>query len=193
VNPQADLSITKTEGGGGTSPAPIIVVDPTIAKRLPIENAVIGDAVDFVITVTNPNAVPVAGVSVADPLPALVDFVGATTSQGTFTYNAAAHTLTFDIGTMAAGQVVDIVVQARVNNRGQPPFELCNEAEMRIDGQVRSKSGEACAHVLPDLIPATGVGPGPRELPWTAALWLISAASPLAMWWGWRKIRRKQS
>ncbi|HLF00427.1 MAG TPA: hypothetical protein VI547_00480, partial [Anaerolineales bacterium] len=186
---QASVAITPATPSGGPLP---IVVDPAIAKRLPIENAVIGDPVEFIITVTNPNSVPVLNVTVSDPLPTLVDFVGASMTQGTFSYDSASHTVTFDIGTMAAGQVVEIRVQTVVNQRGQPPTEMCNEAELRVGGQSRGKSNAACAYILPGIIPETGVGPGRREWLLTLGLWMLAWALPVSAWLVWRKLRDKR-
>jgi len=154
-----DLS---TPASAASSEVLIIVVDPALAKRLPIENAQVGDAITFFLTVTNPNSASVSGVSVDDPLPSLVDFVSATMTQGTFSYNPASHTVTFNIGTMAAGQVVEISVGVKVNEQGKPPTTMRNKAQLRVNGQLRAMSNEACAEVLPGAIPGTGVGPGAR-------------------------------
>ncbi|WP_237722831.1 hypothetical protein [Singulisphaera acidiphila] len=90
VSPQAtDLAITKS------------VDNPT-------PNA--GEVLTFTVTLTNKGPVGSTGIQVSDPLPAGLEFVGATPSQGT--YNSV--TGLWDVGVLANGQVVTLVLQARV-------------------------------------------------------------------------------
>jgi uncharacterized repeat protein (TIGR01451 family) len=185
ATPVADLA------GGGGSPAAILL-DPLITKEPLLQVAQVGDTVNFTLRVTNPNSVEVAAVTVVDALPPEVDFVSATTTQGTFTYDPASHTVTFDLGTLGAGQVVTMTVQTVVNQGGQPPNILRNTASLYVNGRLVATAAPAEVQLIPKDIPATGIGPGPRELPLTVALWLLASSSSLAFWLGWRKLRRQR-
>lgn len=188
---QAGVVVSPASAGGGGSPAAILL-DPLITKEPLLQVAQVGDTVNFTLRVTNPNSVEVAAVTVVDALPPEVDFVSATTTQGTSTYDPASHTVTFDLGTLGAGQVVTMTVQAVVNQGGQPPNVLRNTASLYVNGRLVATTAPAEVQLIPKDIPATGIGPGPRELPLTVALWLLASSSSLAFWLGWRKLRRQR-
>jgi uncharacterized repeat protein (TIGR01451 family) len=133
-----------------------------------LERAQAGDIVRYTIVVTNPNTVNVPNVVVADPLPAEVDFLGATTTQGDFNYDAAAHTVAFNIGALAPLQVMTMTLTTKVNERGQPPDIFRNAAAMTRDGQPGPSSESGPVQIVPGSLPATGLppdeGPGPLTL-----------------------------
>jgi uncharacterized repeat protein (TIGR01451 family) len=171
--------------GAGGGPGGPVLFDPAITKAPTLVQAQIGDTVEFVITITNPNAFAVPGVVASDPLPIEVDFVSATTTHGTTSYNAATRQLDIDLGTMAAGQVSTVKIQAIVNNKAQPPSSFRNKAFL---GKTASNDSEV--QVVPKNIPATGEGRGEREWLITLALWLAVMLLPISTWQIWK--RRKQ-
>lgn len=154
------------------TPAPV-AADPVITKRVDLERAVVGDRVTFTVTVLNPNDIAVPDVSVFDPLPALVDYLDATTTAGTLSYDASARAVTVLIGTLAPRQEVTIVIQTRVNALGQPPDAVSNLATLNFtNGNGQSVTAQAAAgfQLVPAIMPSSGFGPGPRE---QALLWMV--------------------
>lgn len=180
--PTATVTVTETPVPGPTNtPGPVntptptatlvtIILDPLITKAVSIEQAQTGDVVLFTITITNPNSVAVTGVKVVDPLPNLVDFITATAGGvGTYLYDPATHTVTFDLGTLAAGQVVIMTVRAQVNQLGQAPDVFRNVSVATTNGGGSSSSNTTSTTLIPGLAPGAGVGPGPMELALTMA------------------------
>ncbi len=179
-----------TDTPAPTSPPPP-VVDPYLTKAADPQFAQVGDVVQFTIIVTNPNPVDLSGVVVVDQLPAELDFMNATTTQGSFTFDAGSNTVTFNLGTLAAGQTATMTIQARVNDKAQPGSTLRNVAVLFVDGQQR---GHAIAEVeiIPSIIPVTGIGPGWPELAATSVFALLALLSPMAVWKLARRARRKR-
>ncbi|MBF8284769.1 MAG: hypothetical protein HW378_3684, partial [Anaerolineales bacterium] len=54
-----------------------------------------------------------------------------------------------------------------------------------LPGTLEPRKG--AVQTTPDVVPATGLGPGPRELITIAGLWLLAALAP---WIGWRLLSR---
>ena len=54
-----------------------------------------------------------------------------------------------------------------------------------LPGTLEPRKGTV--QTTPDVVPATGLGPGPRELITMAGLWVLAALAP---WIGWRLLRR---
>jgi uncharacterized repeat protein (TIGR01451 family)/fimbrial isopeptide formation D2 family protein len=172
-------------GSGGTGAGPILF-DPAITKAPTLIQAQIGDPVEFIITVTNPNAIAVSGVVASDPLPAEVDFISASTSHGATSFNAATRRVDINLGTMAGGQVSTIKIQTVVNNKAQPPNAFRNRAYVSS-----TVSNDSEVQAVPKAIPATGDGRGEAEWLLALALWLWIASLPLAAWKLRQRIKRK--
>lgn len=183
-------TFTPTPGAGpsATPPPGPILVDPHITKEADVQLAQIGDVVHFTIIASNPNAIAVMSVLVEDTLPLELDFINATTTQGTMFFEAATNKFSFDIGTLAAGQSVTMVITTRVNERGRPQQELRNTAILWVSGVDK---GEASATVtlIPGTIPGTGLPPGPSPL-LISVLSILAALAIPALWLGWRRWRR---
>ena len=152
------------------------VVDPAITKRVDVERAQVGDLVHYTLEVSNPNSTEVGNVIVLDPLPSVVDYIGTTTPQGTSGYDAASHTLTYNLGTLAAGQVLQITIVARVNSKGQAPDQFSNLAILNWDDGRSVTSNTVVVTIIPSQLPATGEGPGPAEVAVLAGMALAGLA-----------------
>jgi uncharacterized repeat protein (TIGR01451 family) len=183
--PTGTLTVTPTATKLG-----ILLFDPLISKASSLILAQVGDPVQFVVTITNPNAAPVIGVGAADPLPPEVDFVGATTTHGTLSYNPLTHRVNFNLGVMAANQVTTLVINTVVNNRAQPPNPIRNKALITV-GDKAIESNNASVRTFPSAIAGAGVGRGALEWLITIALWLFVSSLPLAAWKLIRRIKRK--
>jgi uncharacterized repeat protein (TIGR01451 family) len=193
ITPTFTPTVTPTTPPGTPLPTPTstpahIVVDPLITKLVDLQRAQVGDPVQFTIVVTNPNTIDIKSVIVTDPLPAEVDFESATTTQGTYTYDQPSHTLTFNLNTMPAGEVIMIVIHTRVNALGQPPDVFSNAARVSHDGQCCAvASNTVSVQLIPGALPATGNGPGPIEILLMIIAGLTGAA--LAVLAGWLTLR----
>ena len=158
-----------------------------------------GDIVSFTITVSNPNSVEITGVGVTEPLPSQLAFLGASVSQGSFSYDIGTNTVTFRVGTLGAGQSATMSAQTQVNDKGQAVDVLRNIASISADGGLSAESATVTIRLnsslstgandeIPGLIPVTGVGPGWREWMMIGLLGMVVALLPAAGWWAWRRI-----
>jgi len=120
----------------------LVIYDPAITKNGTPDQAVPGETVVFTITVTNNSTTNITGVIVRDPLPSYFDFLSASTSAGTFTFNSAANTVIFDIGTMTPGQVATLVVRVIVNGSAPAPGMLTNRASMTYNEGTRQTASD---------------------------------------------------
>lgn len=176
------------------TPAPTslpAIVDPYLTKAADPQFAQAGDTVQFTMIVTNPNAVELANLVLVDQLPPQFDFMNATTTQGSFTFDAGSNTVTFNLGTLAAGHSATMTIQARVNDKAQAGDVLQNVAVLNVDSQQRGRA-IAEVEIIPSIIPVTGIGPGQRELAGITALALVALLSPIAVWKLARRARREK-
>ena len=140
------------------------IVDPLITKRASVERAVVGDLVQYTLEVTNPNSVDISNVVITDQLPEVVDLISTNTPQGTYSYDAATRTLTYNIGTLTAGQVLQIPILTRVNSKATAPDQFSNVAILTWDDGRTVTSNTVVVTIIPSSLPATGEGPGWREI-----------------------------
>lgn len=128
-HPSLTLNIT---AGGACSMGNfgIVLYDPALVKNGTPDEAAVGEIVTFTITATNNSTTRITGVVVTDVLPVYLDFISASTSAGTYTFDAGTNTVTFNIGTMLAGEVVTMTVQTRVNSAAPSPGTINNRAVM---------------------------------------------------------------
>jgi uncharacterized repeat protein (TIGR01451 family) len=174
---------------GGTPP--ITVADPSLQKSSSVEQAVVGEEIQFIITVGNPNPIAIDNVIVKDPLPVQVDYVSATTGQGTLAYDSATRTVIIHIGQLAPNQTVTILIQVRVNELGQPPSVIQNTAIGQIgDNPPSTVSSSDSVDVVPGGLPGAGYGPGPREW-WMllGSLGLMLSGLGAGVWFARRDLR----
>jgi uncharacterized repeat protein (TIGR01451 family) len=147
--------------GPTETPAPVLF-DPIITKLVDVDHAQVGDTVHYTLVITNPNPVEIPNVVIVDPLPDVLDYLSATSPQGTV--SADGNNLTFNLGTLAPGQELRIVIHARVNSKGQPPNVFINTAHLTWDDGRHVDSNPVSVTIVPASLPATGQGPGLHEL-----------------------------
>ncbi len=175
-----------TPGAQPTSTAAPVVVDPLITKAVSLEQAQVGDVVQFTLFITNPNSVEVPNVVVVDPLPSLVVFMSAATPQGDFTFDANTNTLTFNLGTLAPGQAVVITITTRVSDQAQPPDQFRNLATVS-DSDSSSSSNTTTTTLVPGSLPTAGVGPGRVQYAVLLGMGLGLLLLAVMGWWlAWR-------
>jgi methionine-rich copper-binding protein CopC len=142
------------------------VFDPAISKigfLQPGQVGVTGERIEWVITVSNPTSVTGTNVVFSDTLRPELRVESVDTSKGTSNING--QTVTVNIGTLAAGETVQISIFTRVL-RGT---EIDNTACVRAD----NLNGERCATgLMVSTLPQTGETPL-NGLIWVAGVCLI--------------------
>jgi uncharacterized repeat protein (TIGR01451 family) len=89
------------------------VADVTVSKTTGQTTALVGDTITYTITVDNSTGPSDAStVKVTDVLPAALTFVSAVSATGTPTYNNGQRTLTWTVGTLAAGGTATLTLKA---------------------------------------------------------------------------------
>ncbi len=101
-------TVTGSIAGASTDLAVTDTSDVTTANE--------GDPIGYTVTVTNNGSNPGTGVVLTDTLGANLNFVSATTTQGTFTRSGSV--LTFNVGTVAVGTSITIKVTAQAAEDG---------------------------------------------------------------------------
>jgi len=135
----------------------VTLADPALSKvgvLQPGGRGVIGERVTWVITATNPNSVPLTGVVVSDTIRADLRVDGASSDIGTATISG--QQVTFSLGTLAPGQVVEMRIETTIISGPQPP--ITNLAILTADGGLRV-TAYAEVFGFPTLLPATGYPP----------------------------------
>jgi uncharacterized repeat protein (TIGR01451 family) len=188
--PPQTPTITPTPGE-----APPVLLDPILAKSPDLQTVQQGETVQFTITAQNPNNVAVNNVVVSDGLPDQISFTGASTSQGTFSYDSATNTVTFNLGTLGPNAIATMTVTGFADEDALPPSEFRNTASLSAEGGLHAQTttgGEV--HVIPQgIIPNTGIGPGLRELFGMSLLALLAFLLPVAGWQLWRRFKRRRT
>jgi large repetitive protein len=115
------------------------IIDLELEKDVDNATPNVGDSISFTLTLTNAGPEDAAGVFVTDLLPSGLAFDSAVPSQGT--YDEA--TGIWDVGTVAASQVVTLLIMAQVTASGT----LTNDAEVT-----------ACIGIDLDSVPGDGMG-----------------------------------
>lgn len=216
-------SPTPTTGGGPapsntpvTPPAPGVTppINPPslddflLQKSANVTQARPGSPVSFSLMVTNRGAAAADNVVVADSLPAELEFVGASASQGSYSFDAGANTVTFELGTLGAGQSASLTIDTRIRASAQPPLTLVNAAQLTFAGGGGSStsststlitdssgktwlaSNKAQVRLIPATLPVTGLAPA-VDLTGTLLLAALAAAAPAALWYGLRRRQRQ--
>jgi uncharacterized repeat protein (TIGR01451 family) len=138
------------------------VQDPTIVKLGEPAFAQPGEAVTFIITITNPNAIPLDSVIVTDVVPNQFTVLGATASAGTATVNG--QTVSFFFQTMPPLSSVEIRIQTRLRDDVVPPLTIDNIAVL---GGIYSGRSTATVTVgVGDITLRVTELPSTGEPPW---------------------------
>jgi uncharacterized repeat protein (TIGR01451 family) len=149
------------------------VADPAIVKLVDPAFAQPGENVTFIITVTNPNAIPLDSVIFTDIVPNQFTVLGATASAGTVTVNG--QTVSYFFQTMPPLSSFEVRINTRVRLDVVPPLTVDNVAMLGgiYSGQARATvtigigTGDALE------LPATG------ETPWWRTPALLSGLTLL--------------
>ncbi|SMB85589.1 DUF11 domain-containing protein [Deinococcus hopiensis] len=141
-----------------------------------------GEGIVYTLQVRNPYDRPLNGVTVRDPLPAHVDFVSAS-ENGTVSGAVGEQVVTWNIGTLAAGEARTFTVAVKVS-----PRALDGEALRNVFSFVATEFGEAlpsnevvnpvwnAALQITKTVSSTSVTPGDR-LTYTLRIRNLSATT----------------
>ncbi len=143
-------------------PPPPVTRDPAIVKLADPAFALPGEAVTFIITVTNPNSIPLDSVIFTDIVPNQFTVLGATATAGTVTVTG--QTVSYFFQTMPPLSSFEVRIQTRVRDDVVPPLAVDNIAMLggiysgRATATVTIDFGDISARVT--QLPSTG------ETPW---------------------------
>lgn len=132
----------------------VIVAQPSITSQDEGGfNAVVGENLDYVITVANTGINPESGIVVTDTLPRTVNFVAAQSSQGTTAF--ASGTVTCSLGNLARGASATVKITVVPTTEG----ELSNSAktggnEPELDVSNNQDTASIMVQAAPAATPA---------------------------------------
>ncbi len=127
------------------------IADPVIVKLVDPQLALPGETVVYTITVTNKGTLAAQNVVVTDTVPAVLQLLSTSTTQGTVT--TSGNTATFNVGTVAPGQVITLIIKAKIRPDAPTPSDVTNTATMG------DKSASALLRITKGVLPATGEPP----------------------------------
>jgi uncharacterized repeat protein (TIGR01451 family) len=90
------------------------IANPAVTKIASSASVFTTSAITFTLTVANLGNAPATQVILSDPLSSFLENVSASSSQGSASYDAAAHKVMVTIGTLNPGQQVVVTIKARV-------------------------------------------------------------------------------
>jgi uncharacterized repeat protein (TIGR01451 family) len=137
--------VTGDEGLQALAQQPVVITEPllTLQKTGP-KRLYLGRTADFKLEVANPGSALAQNVQIIDTLPPEFDFVEAS-DGGKF--ESTAHTVTWNLGALPAGQKQMISVKGLAKAAGDP----VNQGVARADGGLEAK---AAAQVHLEGVPA---------------------------------------
>lgn len=127
----------------GTITGGLISGDLAVTNVASVGSANEGDTITFTVKVLNRDTLnPATGVVLTDSLDSNLLYVSAATSQGTF--SRSGNTLSFSIGTMAAGATVTLTVKARPIEEGT----AANAAQVSASSPESSTANNAASATI---------------------------------------------
>ena len=151
------------------------IIDLAITKRVDQSQVNIGDTVLYTITASNNGPSAATGVSLSDDLPAGLEYISATSSQGTV--SASNDTVTANIGTLSVGATVTITVTAKATLEGK----IVNTATVKgleTETTLVNNSAQASLEVLKP-VPPIPPAPTKGQLNVTASALSCATSTPI--------------
>ena len=115
----------------------------SINKMVPIDVG-LSEVAPYTIAVTSTGASAAAAVQVVDVLPSQVEYVGATSTIGSCSYDSPTRTVTCSLGDMASGASATVTIQVRF---GSVPAVVCNTATVKWTPLKTSSTPARCTFV----------------------------------------------
>ncbi len=142
---------TNTTPAGSSGTPVVVVTDPFITKSVNPPFAVPGEIVTWTIVVTNPGSIAAPNVSVTDTMPAVIQIQSVAATAGTINY--VGQVVTWNIASLAPGQVVTITIVGQVRLDAQLPFVVNNTASLTTSSGTRTAQATLTGVTS---LPATG-------------------------------------
>jgi len=132
-----DVDQEDTNSGNNSASADIIAqyADLAINKSVNDPTPNEGDTVTYTVAVTNNGPVTATSVEITDQLPSGVEYLSATTTQGSLMYVSAANKVVFTVGTLINGASVTLNIIAIVDT-GTCGVPITNTASITATDQV---------------------------------------------------------
>ena len=166
------------------------VFDPAIVKLVDPALALPGEVVTYTITVNNRGNTDAVNAVVTDPVSNRLTITGANTPQGTYTISG--NTVTFSLGTIKGGQVITMIITARIRPDVVPPVDFDNIATAVLNGKTLSST--VTLHVTRGNLPNTGEHPdGPTPSSTSPIIWAIAWGGCVAALGGIVLVKRRRT
>ncbi len=130
---------------------------PIINKTVNQSIGEVGDTLTYTVTIVNPNSTTVSGATMTDTLSPMLDYVSATSSKGSATYNPSNRIVTVLMGDLAAGETVAVTINARINANAVAPASITNVAQIAASQTNINSSNIVSTQIIPRQIPTTGM------------------------------------
>ena len=127
-------------------------VDIQITKRVSAASVHVGDRITYTLVVTNNGPGTATGVTVSDPLPAEIDFVSVTTTQGSC---SGGRVVSCDLGTIPAGGSVTITVVGTAATSAKPATNRAVTVAREPESNTANNSAIADIDILGVILPPT--------------------------------------
>ena len=135
---------------GLTGPPPVdLAITKTVDNPAP---AVLGLTVSFTLTVTNSGALPATNVTVNDLLPAGLQFVSATASQGSY----SSATGIWAVGTVDNAAPRTLTIRANVNAAGLITNTATVATADQVDANATNNTASVTVNASSSAVPALG-------------------------------------
>ncbi|MDW8326024.1 MAG: DUF11 domain-containing protein [Anaerolineales bacterium] len=176
-SPTPTPTLPVTPGPSPTSPADSVGARLELLKATSTTQVQVGNLISYTLTLRNTGSGEAVNQWVTDQLPSTLTFVDAFSTQGGFTFDAATNTVTFNVGTVAAGQTITMVIQARVNSQAKGGDTIRNVGV--VSGVLISN--EVSLLIVPERLPDAGTAPFSFELTLMLALLALVLPSLLVL------------
>jgi uncharacterized repeat protein (TIGR01451 family) len=144
---------TPEEPGPGDKTPVAKVADPVIAKSADPAEAKPGEEVAFTLSAVNQGNIAAVEVVVTDDIPAYLEVIEVTTTQGVITIDG--QRVTVQVGTMGPDFEVQIVIRARVRPETPAPLSLENVAILSCPN-CHDRWARAEIEIIGPGLPVTG-------------------------------------
>ncbi|RYD98055.1 MAG: DUF11 domain-containing protein [Sphingobacteriales bacterium] len=137
------------------------MVDLSILKTSPFVATAIGEAFEYTIQVKNIGANLATGVLMSDILPANLNYISAATSYGTATYSATTKTVSWNIGSLAAGATIELTLKVNTNIAGtisNTATVSSTETDVNLLNNTSTHAKQILGLQIPNVITPDGDG-----------------------------------
>lgn len=114
-----------------------------------------GDLVDWTILVRNPSSQRIEPASVYDTLDARLQYLGAVSTKGKVSFDG--KKLVVELGSLEAGESVQITLQTQVKSDTLAPAQIPNQATLLLpNGEITTTANVPVITIIPPALPRTG-------------------------------------